>query len=80
MARQLVYTADAVDLIEPRNDRERRVLELAVKFGLLSPMAWDTPPTHFGRNPATFAEICGFADEIAAGVLGTLNTEEKKHG
>ena len=65
MARQVLYTANDIDQILPRDEQERRVLAAAVKHGLLTPMAWDTPPTHFGRNPATFAELCAFAADVS---------------
>lgn len=71
VARQMIYASEDVDLIVPRDEQELRVLKLAVKHGLLSPMAWDTPPTHFGSNRSTFAEICAFAADVANGVLGT---------
>lgn len=77
MARQLVYTGDDIDLIEPRDEQERRVLELAVKHGLVTPMAWDTPPTHFGHNRPTWAEIRAFAAEVAAGVMGTVKEQQR---
>lgn len=70
MARQLTYASEDVDCIEPRDKPELRVLELAVKHGLLTPMAWNTPPTHFGHNRPTWEEICAFAAEVARGVMG----------
>lgn len=74
MAKQVLYTANDIDQILPRDEQERRVLAAAVKHGLLTPMAWDSPPTHFGRNPATFAELCAFAADVS-GVL-----VERPHG
>lgn len=68
MTRQMSYASEDVDLIQPRNEQERRVLALAVKHGLLTPMMWDTPPTHFGSNRPSFAEICAFAADVTAGV------------
>lgn len=61
MARQLTYATEDVDLIQPRDEQQRRVLALAVKHGLLTPMQWDHPPTHFGSNRPSFSEICAFA-------------------
>lgn len=78
MARQMLYAGEDVDTIQPRNEQERRVLELAVKHGLVSPMAWDTPPTHFGFNRPTWAEICAFASACASGVLGTSNDQQER--